>query len=266
MLMYFRYVVLAGCLAALTFYTNRLVLVGVNSRCGFTFEHYFDVLEFAKKSKFEVIPVGEYQSIRSKPNFILLRHDVDISLHHALKIASLEHQRGFRSTYLILLHSEYYNALSRESAGVIKEIRSLGHEVGLHYDTAFQTNLVDEANLLSSITGEKVKVIAQHNPTVSPQSDHRSKMNFVDAKDIPAQYLSDSVQNWRTGCMCKHVTKADGLQILTHPIWWSETGMTREEIASEFVKLEIDHAYARLDSTREMHAKYLAGLGVGNRG
>ena len=52
-------------------------------------------------------------------------------------------------------------------------------------------------------------------------------------------YISDSVQNWRRGCMCQHIDKNFNFQILTHPIWWNKISKTREELLNDFLKSEI---------------------------
>ena len=107
--------------------------------CNFSFGHYFDVLEKAK-SNYDIVTVNEFTKLNNKKQCIILRHDVDVSLDHALKMAKYEDDKGFHSTYFILLHSKYYNALSEYSMTIIQSLSELGHEIGLHYDSKFLSN------------------------------------------------------------------------------------------------------------------------------
>jgi hypothetical protein len=238
----------------------------VISRCAFTFSHYFDVLRRAKENHTRIVPVGEFSRVKHKGNFILLRHDIDISLRHALRMALLEHRHHIRSTYFVLLHSEFYNALSAESVGIIREISSLGHEIGLHYDTNFSAVLSEEANILSSITGQQVSTIARHNPSVTPPSKRQAGKRFQDVKDIPATYLSDSVQHWRKGCMCNHVDGKSRLQILIHPVWWSADGRSRISIMNDIRLGEYRQVRSRLGATKAMHSTYLEEMAGASHG
>ncbi len=219
--------------------------------CNFSYHHYIETLKLFSK-KYQIYPVGNYNKIKTDENFILLRHDVDISFEKALEIAKLEKKNNFFSTFFILLHSPYYNALSPENSKIITEISSMGHEIGLHYDTTmmsknnekFLLQLKNEADLLSDITGGlKIKSVAQHNTSIT---DNRSSFipqsQFIDpmSKEILKNmlYLSDSVQNWRQSCMCNHLEKNTNIQILTHPIWWNETSLNRDESFTIFQRLE----------------------------
>ncbi len=218
--------------------------------CNFSYHHYIKTLKLFSE-KYSINKVGNYNKISHNDNFILLRHDVDISLDHALRLATKEKENNFFSTYFILLHSPYYNALSPKNSKIIAKISDMGHEIGLHYDTTLmpQDNedlllqLKNEANLLSNITNKKIKSVAQHNTTITRSiRELIPKSLFIDtmSKEImnSVSYLSDSVQNWRKGCMCNHIGKHTKIQILTHPIWWSEISMSKEETFNKFSQIE----------------------------
>lgn len=59
------------------------------SECNFSYKHYIDVLESAK-TKYSIGTVNEFSILKEKKSFIILRHDVDMSLDHAFKIAEME--------------------------------------------------------------------------------------------------------------------------------------------------------------------------------
>src|SRR5262249_50320230 len=59
---------------------------------------------------------------------ILLRHDVDRRPQNALAMALLEHRKGIASTY-------YFRTQPCAFApDIIRDIHSLGHEIGYHYE------------------------------------------------------------------------------------------------------------------------------------
>ncbi len=60
---------------------------------------------------------------------IILRHDVDLKPHNSLVTAKIEHGLGIRGSYYFRIVPESFNVK------IIKEIASLGHEVGYHYET-----------------------------------------------------------------------------------------------------------------------------------
>ena len=73
---------------------------------------------------------------------IILRHDVDRLPENSLKFARIQAEKGIRGTYYfrIVPESFYEN--------IIKEIYSLGHEVGYHYE---------DVSLIAEIQKKKVK-------------------------------------------------------------------------------------------------------------
>ncbi|AHF09977.1 MULTISPECIES: PEGA domain-containing protein [Dehalobacter] len=68
-----------------------------------------------------------YNHVPITKKTIVLRHDVDVSAEDALAMAKIEHLRGVKSTY--------YFRWGTADPEVLKEVRALGHEVGLHYET-----------------------------------------------------------------------------------------------------------------------------------
>jgi hypothetical protein len=206
--------------------------------CDFSYKHYFETLNIAKKT-YEILPIGKYENCKKIDNFILLRHDIDFSLDAALELAKLESKNKIFSTYYILLHSNFYNALSETGKKFIKKISSLGHEIGLHYDTNFLSSNQEEAknqleyelSILSSITNKKILTAVAHNPSLNSNSKFQLPENIIDpmSKKLlnDTLYISDSTQNWRNKCMCAHINNKSKLQILTHPIWWSKESSNR---------------------------------------
>ena len=241
-------------------------------KCDFSLHHYFEVLNDAKKNYDYIGPLKNLNKHKKNDTFIVLRHDVDISLEHALKIAQLESDSELHSTFFILLHSPFYNIFTKKNVSIISKISSLGHEIGLHYDTDFlskslknaRKQLKNEARILEDITGQKIISITQHNPTTTTKLNPKLITGFLDAMNNSltknAVYISDSVQNWRKGCMCNHVGKISKLHILTHPIWWQEIPTNLHVILKnmkENYKLDIDTDFKTLEELYKTYFDYV---------
>ncbi len=237
-------------------------------KCNFSFKHYFEVLDYAKR-KYSIGPIEKFQKLKKRERFMLLRHDVDFSLDYALKMAKAEAEHGLHATYFVLLHSPYYNALSEPNVSIIRNISELGHEIGLHYDPLFLpvsstkafTRIEEETRLLANITGKKITSIAPHNGTDLPKMKTNRLLGFLNGRGSQisktAFYISDSVQNWRLGCMCNHIDKEKRLQILTHPIWWGEHHKPRDIILDEFKNNVVTNLASRLEFLRCAYGTYL---------
>ena len=64
-----------------------------------------------------------------------LAHDIDNSPEQALALARVEREMGVRSTYFVLLRSEFYNVAARRCLETLgADPRLVGHELGLHFD------------------------------------------------------------------------------------------------------------------------------------
>jgi hypothetical protein len=186
--------------------------------CAFDLVHYGELLAAAvaggyRFASFEAEP---------QPGDVLLRHDVDLSLEAALELARLEQERAARATYFLMTESVFYNLDSKQGRETIRELRSLGHAVGLHavYPRASRDDRFDA-------------VVAWHNP--DPEYVHEPVSGFVNAMQPPwftkGKYRSDSNQHWREGCPHEELRAGafEWLQLLTHPEIWVYAGGTMRE-------------------------------------
>jgi len=101
----------------------------------FTIRTYKKLLQSIVDSDYPVITKSEYFSNSGKFNkFIILRHDVDERPINALNMARVEHSLGLKSTY-------YFRIVKiSNNADVIRQIVSLGHEIGYHYEDLALSN------------------------------------------------------------------------------------------------------------------------------
>jgi hypothetical protein len=233
--------------------------------CDFSHAHYRDALRKAAEgyafAAFDAAPAG-------RP-FLLLRHDVDFSLEWALPLARIEAELGVRSTYFVLPHGPE-NLLGEPGFSRLREILGLGHRLGLHYDLGFYAacglppleTLRREAALLEDRFATPVRVAAEHNPGRVPRPAGLDLAPLLDAYAPAftrnARYLSDSCQSWREGCFCAHLGPArqPRLQVLVHPIWWSQDARPADAALRGETARRIDAA--RADAARVLD--HYAGL------
>jgi len=245
----------------------------MNWICDFSYRHFFEVIDSVKE-KYYFGTISEFPKLMKTKKFILLRHDVDVSLDYALKMAELEYEHGLKATYFVLLHSDYYNALSKSNQYKIKKISNFGHEIGLHYDSTFAKfddqildMVIQEAELLGNLIDYKITSIAPHNVSFTSKKIIYDHLNFIDVTDPKilnsVKYISDSVQNWRSGCMCNHIDNESKLIILTHPIWWMKFHNPREEILAKFELNQIETIKELLNETKQSYLSYLEKLKTG---
>jgi hypothetical protein len=99
----------------------------------FTMKIYKQLLEILKDNGFQFIPFKDYSNpITSR--YVILRHDVDAKKENSLESARIEHQLGIKGTYYFRVVPQSYDE------GVMKEIASMGHEIGYHYETMDTSN------------------------------------------------------------------------------------------------------------------------------
>ena len=205
--------------------------------CSFDLGHYAEMLAAAKAGGYR------FATFEGTPQegTVLLRHDVDLSLDAALRMAELEHAAGAAATYFLMTESVFYNLDSKEGVAAIAHLRELGHRVGLH--AVYPSAPLDE---------RFDPVVAWHNPDPeymrAPLADGRVNV-MQDPWFDPATYRSDSNQHWRSGC--PHDDLAAGsfpwLQLLTHPEIWAYPGETMGQTMR-----------AMLDAERERRLQQLA--------
>lgn len=210
----------------------------------FTTNDYVNILEEIRKTDHEFV---NFLSPAETGKYVILRHDIDFSLPDALRMARIENKMGVSSTYFTLLTAPYYNPLSDEGVDILKEIISLGHIVGLHYDASGFENLNNEqqqarvtllAKTLGSHIGTEVRCIAQHKPAST--NIRPTFPNFIDAyeprffSDIP--YVSDSRRMFRIDDVFSFIKATDRFQILIHPLWWKDKPSHRDAIFSDVHK------------------------------
>ncbi len=203
--------------------------------CSFDLDHYRELLAAAEAGGYR------YAFFEGEPREgdLLLRHDVDLSLDAAVRLAELEADAGARATYFLMTESVFYNLASHEGERALARLRELGHRVGLHavYPHARPDERLDP-------------VLAWHNP--DPDYMREPVAGFANVMHerwfSPETYRSDSNQHWRSGCPHDQLRAGafPWLQLLTHPEIWAYPGGTMSETM-----------HAMLDAERERRVEQL---------
>ncbi len=200
---------------------------------------YVDILATAKSRGYHIRPIRDAFK-NGAGSILLLRHDVDLSLWLALEMAELEHERGVTASYYILPHNDFYDPFSPAGRQSLSRLIELGHEIGLHCDTAVYPEEADtfrravrrDIEMLEDIVGCKVVSVSQHNPIDSRLVDLGDLIE-VDAYSPRVRekysYVSDSAMSWRATTPWDVLSSGRNLQFLAHPVWWMASGVTRQE-------------------------------------
>ena len=199
----------------------------------FTHEWYEGFLRRLRSAGYEF---GTFET-PPRSGEVLLRHDLDLSLRRAVKVARIEAEQGVTAAYFLLLTSPLYNAMDGQSRAAIREVASLGHEVGLHFDThqywaadtppspeAVVERVREEQSVLASIVDDPLETVSFHVPPewVLGESFPGLRSAYEPAYFEDVEYVADSGQRWRSEPPFAD-GRPDAAQVLTHPGLWGET-------------------------------------------
>ena len=144
----------------------------------FTFKEYIRLLDSLISQNYTFQTFNDFLRNPS-PKAIILRHDVDLLPEHSLRFAKIQHERNIKGVY-------YFRAVPESwRENIIKEIVSLGHEVGYHYEC------------LTTANGDFGKGIADFEKNLSALRKlvpvtticmHGSPMSKYDSKDLWKKY------------------------------------------------------------------------------
>lgn len=205
----------------------------------FTISGYMDLIHRITSSGFQIKPVSALPD--RQENCVYLRHDVDLSISLVVNVADLESAAGISATYFVLLTGTY-NPFHEESIAAIRKIKSLGHEIGLHYDlknwpeNRLEANekLRNEIKILESISESEVGAIVMHEPFRGGEDFFATDVvesglinpTYYQKTDGGLCYVSDSCRAWRDDTLVKFVDRKlpqNRLMLNTHPELWLAT-------------------------------------------
>jgi hypothetical protein len=212
--------------------------------CGFSLEHYRELLEAGKAGGYRFTGFDR----RPEPGDLVVRHDVDLSLDAAVRMAEVEAEAGVQSTWFLMTRSVFYNLASKEGEHALDRLRDLGGRIAHHavwpdvdLDRRFEP------------------FVAWHNPDVEYRAmpiDGAANVMSPPWSD-PEHFITDSNQRWRRrgrAGRCPHGELARGsfdwLHLLIHPEIWVYDGETMRETMESFIADERSRRYELLRADR----------------
>ena len=174
-----------------------------------------------------------------KSNFTLIRHDIDLDLHFAEKIAKIEFKEKIKSTYFIQLTCETYNIFTLNNRILLKKLIKMGHEIGLHFDTSITKDINKEfkfqIDTLSEIIDTKVRSVSLHNPSINKKIKIFKGYNNAYEKKFYQNsiYISDSCMLFNKNNIINYIKSIPyekSIQILIHPLHFGKKQRLYKEI------------------------------------
>jgi len=160
----------------------------------FTQDKYRELCEAAVDSQYALFTVGAYLTAQNLPRkCIVLRHDIDVMPGDAVRMAEMERGMGIKATYYFRFNKTVFQP------HLIREIASMGHEIGYHYETLDKAN-GDYAKAMQIFKHElaefrkiaEIKTICMHGNSLTKwdNRDLWTKYDFGDLGIIGEAYLS----------------------------------------------------------------------------
>lgn len=228
----------------------------------FTYASYERLIKKIKEKNYKIVT---YHDCRGHEKCIILRHDVDYDLSKAVEFAHFEYMcGGIKSTYFVLISSNFYNVLSKENAIRLQDILKYGHEIGLHFDEECYPEIIgnppeickkiiQEAELLSVVLGQPVTTVSMHRPSKAILEADLKVPGIINSYENfffhNFKYISDSRRCWREPVeKIVEMECYEKLHILTHPFWYFDEERTIDETVKCFVNSANKQRYYQLNS------------------
>lgn len=204
----------------------------------FTLKSYVKLLKYLD----QIYTIVPFCDVRYEDTpYLVLRHDIDISLQNALTMAKIEEDLNIRSTYFVLFSSRFYNVFEAKNMEILKGISELGHEIGLHYYPKQyrlykqnpQKTLQIQTQILENFLGKKVRSISRHGQfDMDPFSATRRYINANHPYLRADLFVHDSDRAWVTleGLYVLLNNPPKRAQLLIHPENWQKDKIDREKL------------------------------------
>lgn len=184
-------------------------------------------------------PVRPLEDFATGARCIWLRHDVELDLGAAVRLARVELLAGIGSSFFLCPESP---AVARHGPDDVRraalEILRMGHFVSLHLVVSPGLDDIEErAFRYSEVLGLRSTAVAEALTFHAPGVDAKVLAALPGGAAVygsmaagTCAYFSDSTGRWRWGHpgeISVHDQRA--MQVLTHPFWWSK-GQRRREL------------------------------------
>ncbi len=210
----------------------------------FTYEAYRNLIALLRECGYTIC---DYHNYTQADRSVIIRHDIDLQIEKAVKMAEIERDMNVSSTYFVLVCSNFFNIFSKRNQAYLREICAMGHAVGLHFDevkyegshTSLVQAMEQEAALLEQCLGCEVRSLSMHRPSKATlEADYKiAGGRIVNSYSTEFfhnhKYVTDSRRNWREDVI--GIIKSgeyDRLHVLTHPFWYD----VKEQSAADGLK------------------------------
>jgi hypothetical protein len=153
-----------------------------------------------------------------KDKNVELRHDVDISIESAYKMAKYENKLGIKSIYYLRFDCDYYNLLTVKNSKILEYLIE-NHEVGCHVDC---TNFESEDDLYNYLSNYN-RIIPFQKFTFHINTDKTKKFRnikyFQNKSILTNEYISDSKNQFNNDKLMK-IKNLNDFTLVIHPEWW----------------------------------------------
>lgn len=200
-------------------------------RHSFTTNELNDLMEFILERK--PVTMTEVAQGFTHEDFVVVRHDVDHNLNHAVDFARVEHEYGIKSTYFILADAWYMDDY-KDATILLDHLTNMGHEVGLHHYAFTQAKgnvedakqrFLDDSQKLGHLADMPIAGCAAHgggDPNSMILWEHTTPQELgmlYEAYHLHggSNYISDNRGKWRSPL--QHV-EGQQTHLLVHPCHW----------------------------------------------
>ena len=138
----------------------------------------------------EIVSVDKYLSKNSDIPRVIIKHDVEYDIDMAVAIGEIESKKGISSTF----YFQFDVAIS--SPDKVMYLKSLGHDIGYHYDVLDENNgdfdkalsqFRDHLESFSKI-GIEIKSVCPHGNPIKTRFGWSSNKDFFRNNDIRAKF------------------------------------------------------------------------------
>ncbi len=164
---------------------------------------------------------------------VFLRHDIDLHIQGIEQMAVVEAVHEIQATYYIPL-TLHFNPLYLDNQRALRQIRDLGHEIGLHYDMELYPTAPEQArkhldwevSILSKVVSQPIRTISMHQPHQGQPDPFQEIDDYIHPHDPRYQesllYVSDSCRAWRDESLltCFGPNRPRRLLLTIHPELW----------------------------------------------
>ncbi|QMV40777.1 hypothetical protein [Cohnella cholangitidis] len=160
-------------------------------------------------------------------------------------MARLEWMLGITSSYFFQIRNDAYNLFSPSNIGIVRDIKQMGHSIGLHahlgmiesYDE-LANNLVRDVEIMENMLKLPIDRYSYHRPpkaVLSLKLKIKGLINTYDGlffehresnlEKVSVKYLADSRHQWKYGYPEERtIASHPKIQLLIHPDEWTIAG------------------------------------------